>query len=131
MTKPIFIPSSPDITKWAYQKSNLKSLPEWDELITTIENADLLLTLVSDQKCPHRASILRCLYSLVGISASKHVDVDIAKINVLLEKAQSSSDTVILNWVNRSRIILKDLKKFDYIEWCQGGFSEKDLPNTN
>jgi len=131
MIKPIFVNSSPDITKWAYQKSNLKSLPEWDELITTIENADLLLTLALDQNCPHRASILRCLYSLVGTSASKHVEVDIAKINVLLDKANSSSDSIIVNWVKRSRVILRDLKKYDYIEWCQGGFSEKDLPIVN
>ena len=122
------ISSSSSITKWAYQKSKLNSIPEWDELITTIENADLLLTLVSDQNCPRRASVLKCLYSLVGTSASKHVEADIAKINMLLDKAKSSSDQVILNWVNRSRIILIDLKKYDYVEWCQGGFSEKDLP---
>ena len=131
MIKPFSISSSLSITKWAYQKSKLKSIPEWDELITTIENADLLLALVLDQNCPQRAFILKCLYSLVGTSASKHVDVDIAKINVLLDKAKSSSDQVILNWVNRSRIILRDLKKFDYVEWCQGGFSEKDLPIEN
>lgn len=131
MIKPFVIPSSLSITKWAYQKSNLKSLPEWDELITTIENADLLLTLALDQNCPQRASILKCLYSLVGSSVSKHVDVDIAKIKVLLDKAKSSPDQVIYNWVSRSRIILGDLKKFDYIEWCQGGFSEKDLPTVH
>ncbi|MBI3379137.1 hypothetical protein HY029_00075 [Candidatus Gottesmanbacteria bacterium] len=131
MTKPFFISSSVSITKWAYQKSKLASMPEWVELITTIENADLLLTLVLDQKCPQRPSVLKCLYSLVGTSASKHVEMDIAKINMLLDKAQSSSDQVILNWVNRSRIILKDLKKFDYIEWCQGGLSEKDLPTVH
>ena len=128
MIKSDFISSSLSITKWAYQKSKLNSIPEWDELITTIENADLLLTLVLDQNCPQRASILKCLYSLVGTSASKHVEADIAKINMLLDKAKSSSDQVILNWVNRSRIILIDLKKYDYVEWCQGGFSEKDLP---
>ena len=131
MIKPSFISSSLSITKWAYQKSKLRSIPEWDELITTIENADLLLTLVLDQNCPQRASILKCLYSLVGTSASKHVEVDITKINVLLDKAKSSPDQVIINWVNRSRIILRDLKKFDYVEWCQGGFSEKDLPIEN
>ena len=128
MTIPFIIPSSISITEWAYQKSKLKFIPEWDELITTIENADLLLTLALDQNCPRRASVLKSLYSLVGTSVSKHVEVDIAKINVLLDKAKSSSDQVILNWVNRSRIILGDLKKFDYMEWCQGGFSEKDLP---
>lgn len=128
MIKPFFISSSLSITKWAYQKSNLKSTPEWDEQITTMENADLLLTLVSDRNCPQRASVLKCLYSLVGTCASKHVDVDMVKINVLLDKAKLSPDQIILNWVNRSRIILKDLKKFDYVEWCQGGFSEKDLP---
>ena len=131
MIKPILHSSSLSITKWAYQKSKQKSQPEWDELITTIENSDLLLTLAIDKNCPQRPSILRCLYSLVGISASKHVDVDIAKINMLLDKAKLSSDSIILNWVNRSRIILRDLKKFDYIEWCQGGFSQKDLPIVN
>ena len=89
MIKPSFISSSLSITKWAYQKSKLRSIPEWDELITTIENADLLLTLVLDQNCPQRASILKCLYSLVGTSASKHVDMDIAKINLLLYKTKS------------------------------------------
>lgn len=131
MIKPFFISSSVSITKWAYQKSQLESMTEWNEEITTMENADLLLTLASDQKCPQRASVLKCLYSLVGISASKHVEGDAERINVLLDKAQSSSDQIILNWVNRSRIILKDLKKFDYTEWCQGGFSEKDLPTVH
>ena len=128
MINPILNSSSHAITKWAYQKSGLRSTPEWDELITTLENAELLLTFALDINCPQRASVLRCLYSLVGISASKHVDVDVMKIKLLLDKANSSSDRIILNWVNRSRIILKDLKKFDYNEWCQGGFSEKDLP---
>src|SRR3990172_8027060 len=131
MIKPFLNSSSVSITKWAYQKSNRKSIPEWDELITTLENADLLLTLVLDKNCPQRPSILRCLYSLVGTSASKHVDVDILKINMLLEKAQSSSDSIILNWVNRSRIILKDLRKYDYTQWCKGGFSQLDLPIVN
>ena len=130
MIKPFFISSSLSITKWAYQKSKLKSIPEWDEQITTIENADLLLTLAIDQNCPQRASVLRCLYSLVGTSASKHIDSDIVKINMLLGKANSSSDSIILNWVNRSRIILKDLRKYDYTQWCKGGFSEKDLPTV-
>ena len=128
MIKPIFNASPLSITKWAYKKTNLKITPEWEELITTIENADLLLTLALDQNCPQRASILKCLYSLVGTSASKHFEGDIAKINALLEKAKSSPDQIILNWVNRSRMILGDLRKFDYTEWCQGGFSEKDLP---
>src|SRR3989338_108406 len=131
MIKSFSITSSLSITKWAYQKSKQKSIPEWDELITIIDNADLLLTLALDQNCPQRASILKCLYSLVGTSASKHFEGDIAKINALLEKAKSSPDQVILNWVNRSRMILGDLRKFDYTEWCQGGFSEKDLPSVH
>ncbi len=116
------------ITDWAYQKSKLNPNPEWNELITTLENADLLLTFALDKNCPQRPTILRCLYSLVGTSASKHIDVDIEKIKVLLDKANLSSDRIIINWVARSRIILKDLRKYDYVEWCQGGFSEKDLP---
>ncbi len=131
MIKSFSITSSLSITKWAYQKSKQKSIPEWDELITIIDNADLLLTLASDQNCPQRASILKCLYSLVGTSASKHFERDIAIINALLDKAQSSADQIILNWVDRSRIILHDLKKFDYTEWCRGGFSEKDLPTVH
>lgn len=102
-----------------------------DELMITFENADLLLTLVLDKNCPRRAFVLRCLYSIVGTSVSKHVDVDIAKVQVLLDKAGSSTDMVILNWVNRSRTILRDRRKYDYMEWCQGGFSEKDVPSVN
>lgn len=131
MIKPLFIPSPVSITKWAYQKSNYESVPDWDELITTIDNADLLLSLASDQNCPKRAYVLKCLYSLVGTSASRHFECDIVKINKLLEKAKSSSDQIILNWVNRSRMILTDLKKFDYTEWCLGGFSKKDLPTIH
>ncbi len=131
MIKPFFIPSSTSIKKWAYQKSKRKFIPEWDEQITIMEHADLLLTLVEDQNCPQRAFLLKCLYSLVGSSVSKHVDMDMEKINLLLDKAQSSPDQIILNWVRRSRIILRDLKKFDYTEWCKGGFAEKDLPSVN
>ena len=83
MTSPILDSSSHSITKWAYQKSKHRSTPEWDEKITIIENAELLLTLTLDKNCPQRASVLRCLYSLVGTSVSKHVDSDIAKINVI------------------------------------------------
>ena len=128
MIKPTINSFSLSIKKWAYQKSKLKSVSEWNEQITTIDNADLLLTLALDVNCPQRASVLRCLYLLVGTSASKHIDVDIMKIKSLLDKAGLSSDKIILNWVTRSRIILKDLRKFDFIEWCQGGLSEKDLP---
>ncbi len=116
------------IKKWAFKKSKPKSVPDWDSRITTIKNADLLLTLAQDQNCPQRASVLRCLYTLVGISVSKHTALDIEAINKLLDKAEASSDRIILNWVDRSRVILKDLRKYDYIEWCQGGFSERDLP---
>lgn len=130
MIKSFSLTSPLSIREWAYQKSTLKSIPEWNELITIIDNADLLLTLASDQNCPQRATILKCLYSLVGSSASKHIDVEIAKIKALLDKAQSSPDIIILNWVKRSRMILGDLRKFDYTQWCLGGFSEKDLPSV-
>lgn len=76
MIKPLLISSSLSITEWAYRKAKPKSIPEWDELITTIENVDLLFTLVSDWNCPQRASVLKCLYARVGTSASKHVEAD-------------------------------------------------------
>jgi hypothetical protein len=131
MIKPVYNASSFSLTKWAYKKTNLEIPPEWQELISSIENADILLTLALDQNCPRRAYILKSLYFLVGTSASKHVDVDIVKINELLNKAAISTDRVILNWVNRSRVILADLRKYDYTEWCKGGFSEQDLPMVN
>ena len=131
MKKPILSSTSISITKWAYQKSRINPFPDWNDQITTLDNAELLITLVSDAKCPQRAALLRCLYSLVGISVSKHVDVDMMKLKLILDKANLSTDRVILNWVQRSRIILKDLRKYDYIEWRKGGLSEKDLPIIN
>ena len=127
MTKIISNSSSASIKKWAYQKSNQEPLPNWNQLITTLENADLLLSLVADVNCPQRAYLLKCLYSLVGTSVSRHAESDIAQIKVLLSKVASSEDQVILNWVSRSRVILRDLRKYDYVEWCNGGFAEKDL----
>jgi hypothetical protein len=124
-------PTTALITKWAYQKSNKNSSDEWQQEITTLENADLLLTLASDPFCPQRAAILKCLYFLVGFSASRHIDTDITKIKILLMKAKSAVDPVIQNWANRSWVILGDLKKFDYTQWCLGGFSEKDLPTIH
>lgn len=128
LDKPLIIPDPETITRWAYRKSKDIPRPEWDEQITILKNADLLLTLVTDRNCPRRSSVLKCLYALVGTSISRHSGMDLEIINALLEKAKESQDQIILNLVKRSRVILGDLRKYDYIEWCQGGFSEKDLP---
>ena len=128
MIKPGLNPSPSSIKKWAYQKSKQVPLPHWDEIITSIENGDILLTLASDKLCPQRAYVLHCLYLLVGNSASKHVETEIRQINLLLAKASPSDDPVIFNWAARSRVILSDLRKYDYVEWCKGGFVQKDLP---
>ena len=134
MLKPQEHPSSVNIIKWAYQKPKPSTVglkqdvqSAWDEAITTIDNADLLLTLALDRNCPRRVNILRYLYFLVGTSVSRHAGSDVAKIKELLETAKSSSDKVIINWVTRSRIILGDLRKFDYTEWCLGGFVDRDI----
>lgn len=120
--------NSLDLIKWAYLESKPEFKTEWYEQIAIIDNADTLLNLAQDEQCPRREYILKYLYYLVGTSASRHVVSDIAKIKKLLETVESTSDQLILNWVQRSRAILQDLRKYDYIEWCQGGFVEKDLP---
>lgn len=115
------------IKKWAYSKSTQGVPPPLKELPVVVEHADLLMMLASDQQCPQRAQILNCLYSSVGKSVSKHMTSDLGLINTLLSKASTQENTIILNLVNRSRLILKDLRKYDYVEWCDGGFVRKDL----
>lgn len=115
------------IKKWAYKKTPQDPLPQLDELGTVVENAELLLTLVSDKNCPQRAHILNSLYTLVGRSVSKHSEADIGLINILLNKAAEYTALAITNWVTRSRLIMRDLRKYDYVEWCEGGFVHKDL----
>jgi hypothetical protein len=119
------------IKKWAYKKNSQKLPHKLEEVETVVEHGDLLLSLVVDQTCPQRAAIVDCFYSLVGRSASMHIQKDIDLINILLTKAALYTDPVIINWVTRSKVILRDLRKYDYAEWCGGGFTRKDLGIVN
>jgi hypothetical protein len=116
-----------NIKKWAYKKSDPEVPTQFEEINVVVKYGELFLTLAADQTCPKRAPILSCLYSLIGKSASKHLNSDMSLINSLLDKAATYQDTVILNWVARSRAILLDMRKYDYVEWCEGGFVRKDL----
>lgn len=102
-------------------------MQDWDMVITTLGNGDLLLSFASDPDCPKKAYFLQCLYSLVGDSVAKHREGAREKIETLLANAGSSQEAHIINWVARSRSILYDLRKFDYAEWCGGGWARKDL----
>jgi hypothetical protein len=116
-------PSQAEIKKWAYQPTKKEPTPVWSLTITTIENGELLVALASDPACPRKHYFLRCLYFLVGESVSKHREEDKGRIEELLTKADASEDPQIIQWVLRSRSIIKDLRKFDYKEWCEGGFA--------
>lgn len=115
------------IKKWAYRKSDQEQKIKLDKLETVVEHSDVLFSLVSDKDCPQRTYILHCLYSLVGKSVSQHSTSDTGLVDSLLTKAEHYQDPVILNWVSRSRTIMKDMRKYDYVEWCEGGFVNKDL----
>jgi len=115
------------IKKWAYQQPKRPPLLQLEELDTIVNHADLVLSLVSDSNCPQREYILNCLYLLVGNGVSRHEEADIRKIHILLDKVTNAHGTVVLNWASRARMILRDLRKYDYVEWCKGGFVHKDL----
>jgi hypothetical protein len=119
--------NSVTIRKWAYKKPNQNLPVQFEELDNVAENGELLLSLVSDKLCPQRINIMNCLYSVIGKSASKNIKTNINLINTLLAKAELHHDLFISNWVSRSRIILQDMRKYDYVEWCEGGFVRKDF----
>jgi hypothetical protein len=124
-TTNIFTPAA--LKKWAYKKSNQELPVQLNELGIAVENSDLLISFVVDERCPKRATILGFLYSLIGKNASKHLTSDNSLINILLSKAELNEHPIIKNWVARSRIIMNDMRKYDYVEWCEGGFARKDL----
>jgi hypothetical protein len=124
-SKDILTPTA--IKKWANNTSDAELPTQLMELETVVENSELLFTLASDQHCPRRAYILNCMYSLIGQSISTHDNSDISLIKTFLDKAAQRQDAVILNLVARSKIIMRDLRKYDYVEWCGGGFVRKDL----
>lgn len=123
-------PSIGEIKKWAYQEKKKEPAQDWDLVITSMGNGDLLLSLAADPECPKKAYFLQCLYLLVGDGVSKHRDGDRGKLEALLANAESSHESHIINWVARSRSILFDMRKFDYAEWLGGGWARKDLGNT-
>jgi hypothetical protein len=115
------------IKKWAYQQPKQQPLPQLEDLETIVEHADLLLALVSDSECPQQEYILNCFYLLVGNGVSRHENDDIQQIQILLDKVTSEHSIIVINWATRVRMILRDLRKYDYVEWCKGGFVHKDL----
>jgi len=127
MIKPTNALTAAKIRSWANKKTKQDLLPQLQDLAVVAQYAELLVSLASNKDCPQRVNILNCLYSYVGKSVSQHTTPDFHAISDLLDKAANSDDVIILNWVARSRIILRDLKKYDYVEWCGGGFVGKDL----
>ncbi len=129
--KDLHNPSQSEIKKWAYQATKKEPIQEWNLIITTIENGELLVSLAADVTCPKRPYFLRCLYFLVGESVSKHRTEDKGRIEQLLATAEGFHDPHIVNWVQRSKSILKDLRKFDYKEWCEGGFARTESASAS
>lgn len=121
-------PTPKEIRQWAYHKTKNEPIRDWNIVISTLGNAELLLALAEDKSCPKRQYFLECLYLLVGNSVSKHRATDAGKVEVYLARAEKSSEPAIVNWVTRSREILRDLRRFDYAEWCEGGLAKKDMP---
>jgi len=119
--------SSVTIKRWAYKKSKESPPANLFNLQNIVEYSDLIFRFAADKNCPQRNSILHHLYYIVGESVSKHSEEDIKMIQVLINKVSSSHGSVIENWVTRTKMILKDLKKYDYVEWCSGGFVMRDL----
>lgn len=121
--------SAQHIRRWAYKKHTSESAPDWNDVLTKLSNANVLIDIALDPKCPRRAEILNYLYKLSGTIVSRHEEADVQKLHELVNSVQSS-DLIILNWVNRSKGILQDLRKYDYAEWCEGGFVSRDLPHA-
>ena len=128
MFKPTDHLTAEHIRRWAYKKNKAGSNPVWNDTLIDFSHANVLLDIAHDPDCPRRAAILNCLYMLTGTIVSKHEVSDVAKLRELLDSVRTT-DQVINNWANRSRVILQDLRKYDYAEWCEGGFADRDLPN--
>lgn len=115
------------IKKLAYKNSNNKLDELFENLPEVVAHADVLISLIEDIQCPQRGFILNALYRIVGKTISQHSKADIHLIETLLDIASANKTEIIVNWVKRSKTILKDLRKYDYTEWCEGGFARKDL----
>jgi hypothetical protein len=114
------------LKKWAYAK---KSSPLIDLLEVSFFEiyAEDLITYLNDQRCPQRLLILDSFYKIVGHSISKNNLPEKNSIQQLVNRIQPKHGPLMNNWAFRARIILKDMRKYDYIEWCDGGFSNKDI----
>lgn len=114
------------LKKWAYAKkpSPLENLLEITFFETFTED---LINYINDQHCPQRTVILDSFYKIVGHSISKNNLQDKNSIQQLVNRIEPKHGLLMNNWAYRARIILKDMRKYDYNEWCDGGFSKKDL----
>jgi hypothetical protein len=129
MMKDPYKPTVEEIVAWAHEPGALCPVEDWDLIITNLDVAPLFLRLASDPDCPNRRFLLNCLYLLVGDAVRPgQVPPDLPRISGLLASAESSGDSSITRWVDRSCALLAQPEAFDYAAWCGGGLAFGDAP---
>lgn len=123
-------PTSAEITAWAYDPDSMWPEQDWDLAVTSDHNSDLLLQLASDPACPQREFFLRCLYLFVGDAVRTgfvaHGREDVVE---LLDSVPAACTPGISRWVERSRELLDaGPGAVDYALWCDGGYSQAEIP---
>ncbi len=126
-------PTHDEIKKWAYNPIAIDPMgQDWDLIIASDENADLLLELASDENCPNKNYFLKCLYLYIGDSLPSNKASKISqKAEDLVEKAKESVDPEIQRFVKRSENLFQHPEDFHYKDWCDNALVNNDNESLN
>ena len=105
-------PTVDEIRVWAYS-GEPEPYEDFDIVIADPANAELLVALADDERCPKRKYSRGSLYCTVG-----HSDLTDPRLSSAVLQAASSADEALRTWASRTAVVLADPTKRVRSEWC-------------
>lgn len=114
------------LKNWAYTPQ-AEPLQELSELSFMSTHAEELIHYLNDSVCSQRLCILDSFYKIVGTTVSKSKREETNTIEALVNSIAGQHGILMNNWAGRTKVILRNMRKYDYMEWCESGFAKMDL----
>jgi hypothetical protein len=119
-------PTPAELLEWAYDP-DADCDEDFDLIVATPENAELLLRVADDDQCPKQLFFLDCLYRLVGaVAATDGRFMSESQIRRLIDRGTTGASASLRRWADRAAVLLADPHTFDQSTWQDGGWALDD-----
>lgn len=119
-------PTLSEIRRWAYEYDVEEPCQAWDLSLMWRGYEELYIELAADENCPNNRFFLSILYRMVGDQVRRGTDNQTEfNLRDFVAKADSFDNKALKSWQTRSMDLLRHPEKFDYDQWCAGGFASE------